>query len=468
MSTLLARAQANIRAKLAQSAALDQRSIENDIRARRLEAEAGHAWALQRDRIVFDCKRRGITEAQWCREELDCDISLMRRRRQLWQKWNRYISERQKAGVGAGWGLMFALALVADRDDPQTNARGTRVHSAIQQGGACRIDISQGDCLDILPTLPAKLVQLVVSSPPYFRQRDYDTAEWAGGDSTCEHMSDRRYYTMNGAGRNSQDAFSKPGPQNAERLRKARWRESGVCIHCGAEFVDQQIGQEATVAEYVENVVRVMREVSRVLKDDGVAILVLGDTYSGGGRGGGRFGDKQFSNRGSHNLGRLTTEYGPKQLLLVPHRVAIALQQDGWIVRNDVIAAKRNPMPEPVTDRCTSAHEHVLILAKNRRYYWDQDAIREPATEGLKGANAPDVWWTSTESYGSHRAVMPVELAEKCIKVASRPGDAVLDMFAGVGTTGLAANRLGRDAVLIELSADYVKMAKERLSLPPD
>ena len=159
--------------------------------------------------------------------------------------------------------------------------------------------------------------------------------------------------------------------------------------------------------------------------------------------------------------------YAAKQLLLVPHRVALALQADGWIVRNDIVVAKRSPMTEKVDDRCTRAHDYLFLLSKASRYYWNQEAIRAPPTTGPKGANASDVWWVNRHDYvGEHYAVMPLELAERCIQAGSRQGDTILDPFGGVGTTGLAAQKLGRKAVLIELNARYVAMARERLGLP--
>ena len=180
-----------IRTKLAQSNAIDRRSVENDIAARRLEAEAAHEWALRRDKIIAECKRRRISEDMWCRKELDCGIGWMRRRLQLWERFDIYETRRIEGGVGAGWGLMFALALIADYNS-RTDASSARTRSDYRPAvsdpaqPSIKIDILQGDCLRILRTLEAKSVQCVVTSPPYFNLRNYETAYWIGGDPDCE------------------------------------------------------------------------------------------------------------------------------------------------------------------------------------------------------------------------------------------------------------------------------------------
>jgi DNA modification methylase len=188
----------------------------------------------------------------------------------------------------------------------------------------------------------------------------------------------------------------------------------------------------------------------------------------------------------------LTPAIKPKDLLGIPWRVAFALQADGWYLRSAIVWHKPNPMPESVTDRPTSAYEMVFLLTKAERYFYDAGAIREegviPAgTKGAKGSaerfntpgvnsrppeykiydgfrNARNVWTISPKPFkGSHFATMPPELAERCIKAGSRPGDTVLDPFGGAGTTGLVADRLKRDAVLIELNPTYADLARDRL-----
>jgi DNA modification methylase len=181
-------------------------------------------------------------------------------------------------------------------------------------------------------------------------------------------------------------------------------------------------------------------------------------------------------------------------VLGIPWRVAFALRADGWYLRQDIIWHKPNPMPESVTDRCTKAHESVFLLTKNARYYFDAKAIAETSeTYGRQGTNGPtdkakvaradglgypkadpysydtrnkrSVWTIATQPYsGSHFATMPPELAETCIKAGTKPGDMVLDPFGGAGTTALVADRLQRDATIIEINPAYAALARDRIN----
>lgn len=236
-----------------------------------------------------------------------------------------------------------------------------------------------------------------------------------------------------------------------------------------------QIGLEQTPDQYVAELVEVFREVRRVLADDGTLWLNLGDTYGPG-----------------------------KQLQGIPWRVAFALQADGWWLRQDIIWAKPNPMPESVTDRCTKAHEYVFLLTKSDKYFYDALAVQEPfaderqgnpgaykwsyANTGGKGGvrgqagdtkiqdrgwnadgaksgrNRRSVWNIATKPYaGAHFAVMPEALAEPCILAGSRPGDLVLDPFAGSGTVGVVALRHDRDFIGTELNPEYAALAEARI-----
>jgi DNA modification methylase len=224
--------------------------------------------------------------------------------------------------------------------------------------------------------------------------------------------------------------------------------------------VSGQLGRESTPDEYVAKLVDVFREVRRVLRDDGTCWLNLGDSFGPG-----------------------------KQLLGVPWRVAFALQADGWILRSDIIWGKTNPMPESVRDRPTRAHEYIFLLVKGPRYFYDAGSIREdgamrldfgemtsPArvTQGApwsgghkaeaNGRNKWDVWTVSTKPYaGAHFAVFPPDLIEPCVLAGSRPGDVVLDPFAGTGTTGMVALRHGRSFIGLELNPAYVELARDRI-----
>ena len=297
------------------------------------------------------------------------------------------------------------------------------------------VRILTGDCRTLLRGLPESSVQCCVTSPPYFGLRDYG--------------------------------------------------------------VDGQIGLEPTPEDFVAAMVEVFREVRRVLRDDGTLWLNLGDSYNADGRKGrAHMGEgKNSGYSGWQNKVGFGTK--PKDLLMIPARVALALQADGWWLRSDIIWHKPNPMPESVTDRPTSAHEHVFLLTKNERYFYDADAIREEAVTddvrrpyGSEGAwqmdgrdkskrpngkarasdaagklrNSRNVWTIATQPFSeAHFATMAPDLAERCIKAGSKQGDTVLDPFGGAGTTGLVADRLNRHAVLLELNPEYAEMAERRI-----
>jgi DNA modification methylase len=318
--------------------------------------------------------------------------------------------------------------------------------------------IHTGDSLTVLQTLPAASVQCCVTSPPYWGLRDYGH--------------------------------------------------------------DGQIGLEETPEQYVSRLVAVFAEVRRVLADDGVLWLNLGDSYAATTKGGGGTGKGTLNcglkhNESSTNRQKtgsrkyaLSNGLKPKDLVGIPWRVAFALQADGWYLRSDTIWHKPNPMPESVRDRPTKAHEYVFMLSKRARYFWDQEAVREPISEttikkggyradgtssypenrtvtakdwnvanlsgNMKagrrvtinplGRNTRSVWTIPTQPYsGAHFAVMPPALADRCIKSGSRVGDTVLDPFSGAGTTGMVARRLRRQYVGIELNPEFADMARQRI-----
>jgi DNA modification methylase len=259
-----------------------------------------------------------------------------------------------------------------------------------------------------------------------------------------------------------------------------------------------QIGLEATPDAYVAELVAVFREVRRVLRDDGTLWLNLGDSYAASGRGGGggSFQDDDIGTKVSSANNRRAPVAGLKQkdLIGIPWRVAFALQADGWYLRQDIIWSKPNPMPESVTDRCTKAHEYIFLMSKSARYFYDAAAIAETskwaddnrAGEGrltyngkrqddtgtgneafvkiTDTRNKRSVWEVATQPYSdAHFATFPPDLIEPCIKAGCPKGGTVLDPFGGAGTTGLVADRLGRNALLIELNPDYADMAKQRM-----
>ena len=287
-----------------------------------------------------------------------------------------------------------------------------------------------------------------------------------------------------------------------------------------------QYGLEASPAKYVETMRALFAEVRRVLTSDGTLWLNLGDSYAAargqGNVGGGLEGGPRPSfreGRAAASVSRIGIAYDrpDKSLLGIPWRVAFALQDDGWILRNEVIWSKPNAMPESVTDRLSSRHEHLFMLSKSRRYWFDLDPIREPvvterkaaldwardskegavpgqstrqhrsgrarpknqtprhsvATDNTgwkdheprphtRGRNPGDVWTVPTQPFpGAHFAVMPVELARRAVLAGCKPGGVVLDPFSGSGTTGLAAQRAGRRYVGIDLNAAYLDLSLE-------
>ena len=296
-----------------------------------------------------------------------------------------------------------------------------------------------GDCRDTMRDLIAQgiKVQMCVTSPPYFGLRDY----------------------------------GHPG----------------------------QLGLEATPAEFVAAMVEVFGLVRELLADDGVLWLNLGDSYAANRgyqvpstKGGPKHSDSQAAGgKGS----TVPDGLKPKDLIGIPWRVALALQADGWYLRQDIIWHKPNPMPESVTDRCTKAHEYLFLLTKNERYYWDAEAMREPVTADMarraaaghtrgqvkvdasrndaatvrptliKGEdrNRRSVWTVPTQPYsGAHFATFPPALIEPCILAGSRPGDTVLDCFFGSGTTGEVAGNLGRNWIGCEINDQYAPLQQAR------
>jgi DNA modification methylase len=257
---------------------------------------------------------------------------------------------------------------------------------------------------------------------------------------------------------------------------------------------DGQIGLEQTPDEYVTEMVAVFREVRRVLKDDGVLWLNLGDSYSGSGKGpAGNLGAKHNERHLEHKHSAIVPDgLKPKDLVGIPWRVAFALQADGWWLRQDIIWHKPNPMPESVTDRCTKSHEYLFMLTKSAKYYFDNEAIKEPVkqdwgtrdrtngkyhndgtglqphtglTKSYETRNKRSVWSITTKPFkGAHFAVMPEALVEPCILASSRQDDTILDPFTGSGTVAVVALRHARNFIGTELNPEYANIAQQRIN----
>jgi len=358
-----------------------------------------------------------------------------------------------------------------------------------------------GDSLDVLSGMADESVDCCITSPPYWGLRDYGTAEWEGGDAECEHKVGRFEYAVN----------EKQASNNGSAGHQAK----DICPKCGAIRKDKQLGLEKTPEEYVANMVQLFREVKRVLKDDGVLWLNLGDSYASNGcylhswmekhpekkhlhtKNAEKYKDTPAFRGGEYRI-------KPKDLVGIPWRVAFALQADGWWLRQDIIWHKPNPMPESVRDRCTKSHEYIFMLTKSARYYFDSDAIKEPANydgrkdtvmkgsakyqngyfptnvntqsialkgherwkenaDGVKVRNKRSVWTVPTKPYKeAHFATYPPDLILPCVK-AARPDAVILDPFFGSGTTGLVAIQNGRQYIGIDLNPDYCAIAAKRI-----
>ena len=260
---------------------------------------------------------------------------------------------------------------------------------------------------------------------------------------------------------------------------------------------DKQIGQENTPEEYIQNLVEVFRGVRDVLTDDGTLWLNIGDSYYNYRPGKGQALNKQTVSNSKQDLPDKCARRGnkldglkEKDLIGIPWMLAFALRADGWYLRQDIIWHKPNPMPESVRDRCTKSHEYIFLLSKNKKYFYDHEAIKEPAKDwgtrdrskgkyhnegtglnphtGLSKSyptkNKRSVWSITNKPYrGSHFAVFPHDLIEPCIKAGSQEGDCVLDPFMGSGTTAMVAKSLGRDYIGCELHEDYGNLIQKRI-----
>jgi DNA modification methylase len=350
------------------------------------------------------------------------------------------------------------------------------------------IEILQGDCIESLKKLEDQSINTCITSPPYWGLRDYGTAEWEGGDSECSHEP-------------AKTNADKVGGFTGERIRKTGGSENNKylkykknCTDCGAVRKDSQLGLEDTPEEFTENLVKVFKEIKRVLRDDGTVWLNLGDSYSSGGR----TTTTNQSLRGDKDYGvtrpKPSKGIKPKDLIGIPWRVAFALQADGWYLRQDIIWHKPNPMPESVKDRCTKAHEYIFLLSKNVKYYFDNEAIKEDA-KYPQGPNSPQsikkgqgefgmdtrgglhkiganpkknkrsVWTITTKPFkGAHFATFPKDLIEPCVLAGCPKGGTVLDPFGGSGTTGIVAASHNRNAILLELNQEYIDLAKARIN----
>jgi DNA modification methylase len=297
--------------------------------------------------------------------------------------------------------------------------------------------ILYGDCRETLKNLTNLSVQTCVTSPPYYGLRDY------GGE-------------------------------------------------------EKQLGQENSPKEYIDNLVNVFRIIKEKLSDDGTLWVNLGDSYYNYRPGKGQSYPKQSVSKTKQDLPDKCNKRGnkldglkEKDLIGIPWMFAFAMRDDGWYLRQDIIWHKPNPMPESVKDRCTKSHEHIFLFSKNKKYYYDNEAIKEPVKQdwgtrdrtkgkyhnigsglsphsGLSKSydrkNKRDVWSVTNKPYkGSHFAVFPPDLIEPCILAGSREGDLILDPFIGSGTTAMVSKKHNRHYIGCELHEEYQELIQQRV-----
>lgn len=355
-----------------------------------------------------------------------------------------------------------------------------------------------GDALESIKTFPDECVDCVVTSPPYFGLRDYGTGHWEGGDPNCKHYRESKKSDKTITGHKRMN-------ENDAPVGDAIYKT--VCPKCGAVRVDNQIGLEETPEEYIERLVTLFREIRRVLKKDGTCWVNIGDSYNcyKGNASNPNF-DTEFvggDKGGAHparesGFGLQAKGLKPKDLMGIPWMFAFAMRADGWYLRQDIIWAKPNPMPEPIADRCTKSHEYIFLLSKSEKYYFDFKSIQEEAAtesggrvggnkygknedshykyysgkestpqtdeEGNVVRNKRDVWTVAVKSCKeAHFATYPQELITPCILAGCKRGGVVLDPFMGSGTTGIVARKLERNYIGCELNPEYKKMAERRI-----
>lgn len=262
------------------------------------------------------------------------------------------------------------------------------------------VTIINGDARAIINQIPSESIQCVITSPPYWGVRDYN--------------------------------------------------------------VNGQIGAEQELQDYIQDLVSVFNEIKRVLKSDGTFWLNLGNTYTSGGR---KWRDSDSKNKGRAMSYRPDTPKGlkKKDLIGIAWMVALACQQNGWYLRNDIIWYKPNCQPESVKDRLTVSHEYLFLFSKSEKYYFDQASIMESTKDGTAKKNKRTVWSINTEAFnGAHFATFPSGLIRPCILAGSKKGDIILDPFLGSGTVCFESCRLGRLSAGIELNLSYAKIAERR------
>ena len=435
---------------LAKSEIIDRSIIEEDIRARWHEAQAGRRWALARPRLQRDYKRRGISEEQGTKEDFGRSLASMRRRVQIYRGWGRYVAERRQAASGDYWGLLHGVSLIPVNRRYATNSSRTKVRAGTDDQkmldpSMCRS--LTGDSKMVLKRLADLSVQCIITSPPF----------WP--------------------------------------LKRS--------------FGGKGLGFEPTLEEYVTNLLAILAECYRVLADDGVLWLHMEDSYS---HTGGAWRPDSFATWQPTSQKQLiadglkmpdTTQFRERKCMLRwPEIVILCLIDQGWIVRSEIIWDKGFARPDSADDRPTVTHGKIFLLTKNPDYAYDADPLRVPTGErqdgklnGLAkrpsskpgtvrrdvmrhsrvyqnplGRNSGTVWRCNVANYpGEHTAVLPLPLVRRMVLASCLdPGDVVLDPFGGPGTVAIAAMQCGFKAISIDIHKAYTQEAKERIAKTPE
>lgn len=324
------------------------------------------------------------------------------------------------------------------------------------------VHIEVGDCREVLARMEPNSVHCVVTSPPYWGLRNYDGPELSwGGDENCRHEW-RTEKVIKSSPDGGKNAFQRPGRQG-NNFEISQGRTCNLC-----DMWQGQLGAEPIFNIHICNLVNIFRAVRRVLHPNGTFWLNYGDRYES------------------------------KNLLMLPARLALALQDDGWLLRSEIIWNKTNPVPESVTDRPTSAHEKIYLFSKSKKYFYNAESVYTfrghnfdkkksryvPGNKGLSlgnekkngvrigsktytKSNIRNVWSISVETSqipGSHKTLFPKELVSRCLAAGCPSDGTALDPFGGSGTVGLVAKQMGRKAILIEINSKYADESVLRIA----
>jgi site-specific DNA-methyltransferase (cytosine-N4-specific) len=475
MSRALNRIATSLRQKIRMTERIGGRMVHLDIARCRVEKDIAAEWIKCRTRIVAELENLGMTEAEWCQKALGCSIQTMRRRVQLMKGWKRYPKRRREVADNGQYGLVYAAFLASPGSqaefvtgESRNERSGASVHYAFTGSSEPqRCQLITGQAKIELSKLPTQSVNTIVCSPPYWPPKRADNR---GRKTRTTEARDQR-----------------------------RGIPQGSPISPLSYGVDRGLGFEETLPEYVANLVEIFHEARRALRDDGTCWVVLDDAYMHRRT---LYGYEQ--NYGRRSPLRLASQMGigvPSEaedrlfgnLLFVPERVAMAMQEDGWLCRAELIWCKGAlGRKESVSNRPRRNFEKVLMFTKTARYAFDLDPVREPLSErfystpagrqkpGLLrmdanrdrhvpnnplGRNPGSVWHIAPTNYrGSHGATFPAELVRRLLLISCPDQGVVLDMFGGAGTTAMVALELGHDAISIDINPRYTEEARRRLA----